>query len=870
MRHDPRALFPLRLAPGNQRTFTGQSLAAIAFPLGGIGTGTVSLGGRGQLQDWEIFNRPAKGRDLPLTFFALWARAEGGETVVRVLERAPLPPYMASHGFSRSGTAGLPHLRECRFTGAYPFAWLEFDDDRLPLQVGLEAFNPFVPLDEDASGLPVAVFLWHLHNPAEVPVPATLLFNTTNPVGFNGRTWRNEDFGGNVNELRREPGATGFLLKGSDRIPTDDVRFGTVAVAAPHEDVTYQAHWLRGGWFDELQRFWDDFSADGELEPIEPEPSPDGRTDCASLGLRLVVPPHETVRAPVILAWHFPNLVNYWNREEEVHGKWCGNWYATRFEDAWHAARHALGGLDDLEAATRRWQRAFFDSTLPPEVLDAASSQASTIRTTTCLRTADGKFNGFEGSSDNAGCCPMNCTHVWNYEQALAHLFPQLERTMRDSDFLCATRDDGRMGFRLLIPAYQPHEFKPAADGQMGCLLKLYREWQLCGDTDWLKALWPKARRALEFAWQHWDPDADGVMTGEQHNTYDIEFWGPSPMMGALYLGALKAGAAMAEAVGDVGSAEKYRDILSSGSRRLDELCWDGEFYVQRIPTPDQIATDGITGMGEAATPAEGTEGPKYQFGPGCLSDQLLGQWFCHVVGLGYVLPDARVKDALLSVFRHNFRRSLREHANCQRVYALSDEAGLLLCSWPNGGRPTLPFPYSDEVWTGIEYQVAAHLIYEGFVQEGLEIVRAARDRSAGFNRNPWDEPECGHHYARAMSSWSLVLALSGFRYSAVEQRLGFAPMVRPEDFRCFFSTGTGWGVFSQRAEGGVFRARIRLDYGELTLRTLELATHATDASAMLQDTALPVTVVAADRRIRVEFPEPVTLTAGETLTVWA
>ena len=870
MPRSPHAILPSHLASGNQRTFTGESLRAIAFPLGGIGTGTVSLGGRGQLHDWEVFNRPAKGRDLPFTCFALWAQADGQKPLVRILEREPLPPYTSSHGFARERMAGLPHLQECRFTGAYPFAWLEFDDDRLPLQLGLEAFNPFVPLDDGASGLPVAIFLWHLHNPGAVPVRATLLLNIANPIGFDGQTWRNEDFGGNVNELRREAGATGFFLKGSDRIAPDDVRFGTMAVVTPHRNITYQAHWLRGGWFDELQRFWDDFAADGELQPIAPDPSPDGRTDCASLGLRLTVQPHETVRLPVILAWHFPNLVNYWNREEEVRGQWCGNWYCTQYDDAWQAARYTLDHLDELESATRKWQRAFLDSTLPPEVLDAASSQVSTIRTTTCLRTADGNFHGFEGSSDNAGCCPMDCTHVWNYEQALAYLFPQLERTMRDSDFLCATRDDGRMGFRLLIPAYKPHEFKPAADGQMGCLLKLYREWQLSGGTEWLRRLWPKARLALEFAWQHWDPDADGVMTGEQHNTYDIEFWGPNPMMGALYLGALRAGAAMAEALGDAQCAEKYRDILSSGSRKLDELCWEQDFYVQRLPPPEQIATDGIAGMGEASRPAEGTEGPKYQFGLGCLSDQLLGQWFCHVVGLGYVLPEPRVQQALLSVFRHNFRRSLREHANCQRVYALNDEGGLLLCSWPHGERPALPFPYSDEVWTGIEYQVAAHLIYEGFVQEGLEIVRAVRDRSAGLNRNPWDEPECGRHYARAMSSWSLVLALSGYRYSAVEQRLAFAPKVQPDDFRCFFSTGGGWGVFSQRADETGFRAQVHLDYGELTLRTIDLATQATEATVMLEDTPLGATVGSSAAGIRLDFAEPITLRAGETLAIKA
>src|SRR5262249_30905748 len=201
-----------------------------------------------------------------------------------------------------------------------------------------------------------------------------------------------------------------------------------------------------------------------------------------------------------------------------------------------------------------------------------------------------------------------------------------------------------------------------------------------------------------------------------------------------------------------------------------------------------------------------GESQPRYQYGPGCLSDQLLGEWFCRVVGLGDVLPPERVHAALSAVVRHNWRRSLADHESCQRTYALNDEAGLLLCTWPRGGRPAYPFPYADEVWTGIEYQVAAHCIYEGLVEEGLAIVRGVRARHDGARRNPWDEFECGHHYARAMASWSLILALSGYHYSAPEGRLSFAPVaaaVPPGgEFRCLFTTGGAWGTFLLRPDG--------------------------------------------------------------------
>jgi hypothetical protein len=144
-------------------------------------------------------------------------------------------------------------------------------------------------------------------------------------------------------------------------------------------------------------------------------------------------------------------------------------------------------------------------------------------------------------------------------------------------------------------------------------------------------------------------------------------------------------------------------------------------------------------------------------------------------------------------VYKYNFQRGFAEHHSTQRAYALNDESGLLLASWPHGGRPPIPFVYSDEVWTGIEHQVASHLLYEGFVEEALEIVRAVRARHNGFNRNPWNEVECGNHYARSLSSWGLVLGFSGVDWNAQKRRLRVAPAA-PGTLRTFFSTGTGWG----------------------------------------------------------------------------
>jgi uncharacterized protein (DUF608 family) len=602
-------------------------------------------------------------------------------------------------------------------------------------------------------------------------------------------------------------------------------------------------------------------------------PSPDGETDVGTLGLTASIAPGATVELPFILSWHFPNLTNYWNGEEKVKGQRLGNYYTTRFGDAWDVARYTSSNLQRLESETRTYHDTLFESTLPPVVLDAVSSQSAIMRTTTCLRTEDGRFHAFEGCSDNSGCCPMNCTHVWNYEQALAHLFPDLERTMRFTDYDTNTLPSGEQRFRTLLPITSGAlwNFVPAADGQMGGILKLYREWQMCGDDAFLRKLWPTAKQTLEYAWLVWDKDRDGVMEGEQHNTYDVEFYGPNTFMGALYLGALRAAEEMARALGDKDSADEYRRIFTSGSKKMDKQLWNGEFYVQSVRNPgpgDSIKDRYVPHNPPAMYP--GDDQPRYQFGPGCLSDQMLGQWFAHVVGLGYLLPPAHVRRTMRSIAKYNVRKDLSEHNNCQRTYALNGEGGLLLCTWPKGGRPRYPFPYGDEVWTGIEYQAAAHMIYEGMIEQGLGIVQRARQRHDGIARNPWNEFECGHHYARAMSSWSLLLALSGYHYSAPARRMSFAPRVNAADFRCFFSTGSGWGSYRQKVDGGALTATIELSYGSLALRTLGLAlldgVSAEHVTVTGPGGKLAATVQVEGRQALVELAHEVKLEAGQRL----
>jgi hypothetical protein len=413
------------------------------------------------------------------------------------------------------------------------------------------------------------------------------------------------------------------------------------------------------------------------------------------------------------------------------------------------------------------------------------------------LRQTDGRLWCWEGCADNNGCCAGSCTHVWNYAQALPHLFPALERTLRETEFGPSQDERGHQQFRSALPI-RPlvHDFHAASDGQLGGMMKVYREWRISGDTEWLRRLWPKVRTSLNYCIELWDPGHKGWLEEPHHNTYDIEFWGPDGMCTSFYLGALKAATLMGRALAD--DVSSYDDLLGKGLARMEKELFDGEYFIQKVEWQNLRAKNPLAERGNY--PPEETarlekEGPKYQCGRGCLSDGVLGSWMALVCGVGQVIDPKKIASHLKAVHKYNLKYDLTEHPNPQRPsYACGAEGGLLLCTWPKGGELSLPFVYSNEVWTGIEYQVASHLISMGMVTEGVEVVRTARDRYDGRARNPFNEYECGHWYARAMSSYALLQSLSGARYDAVDKILYLQPRVSG-DFRCFLSTATGYGT---------------------------------------------------------------------------
>lgn len=804
------------------------------MPLGGLGTGCICLNGQGGMQDFSIRNQPATsgvpdGHGTTDSSFAL-LHIKGRKPVTKLVE-GPMPVEKMynlgtkGQGFRQGGHEGLTRFSKSTFAGEYPFGNVRLTDPDIPLRVSITGFNPFIPLDQVNSGIPCAILEYTLENRGKSRVDYELSYHLSHLAGGSSRsgaqTTRNEVIPGGVHLYNVEPEGT--------------EQAGSASLTVVGHRPAVKAMWFRGGWFDSISALWREVST-GDFKTNKGEDAADytGRNG-GSILLKGSLKPGEQITYPIVISWHFPNC-HYDARRvnnKEAGGDACCDqplwrpFYASRWDSAAAVAAYVQKNYTSLRSRTQAFHDALFKSTLPSYVLDAVSANLAILKSPTLLLQENGNAWGWEGCFVGHGCCAGTCTHVWNYAQALPHLYPQLERTFRETELECSMDRRGHMTFRSSLPDGETdHQFHAASDGQLGGIMKIYREWQISGDKDWLKRMYPLTKRSMDYCIRVWDPRGRGVLEEPHHNTYDIEFWGPDGMCTSFYLGALAAMAELSRDVGKPTNAERYEELGKKGAAYLDRHLWNGSYYEQRV-TYRGLKDKSFAKLVDKVTARSGEvdrllkrEGPKYQYGTGCISDGVIGSWMAAIYGIDSPLSRRRVRRNLKAIFEHNFKPDLRSHACTQRPgYAWGKEAGLLLCSWPKGGKPTLPFVYSDEVWTGIEYQVASHLMEEGLVDEGLTIVKGARDRYDGHARNPWNEYECGNYYARALASYAFLGSLSGFRYSLAKKKLWFGPRLEVKPFTTFFSTASGFGTITLTDKA----LTIDMVEGELDVETIEL-----------------------------------------------
>jgi uncharacterized protein (DUF608 family) len=820
---------PALTETGESRVYSGKHLEAISFIVGGIGAGGIQFNGNGEPAIWQIATNHTEIR-VPDTFLAIRAQPEGGQPVIRALQTKPIGAFKA--------------MKSLSFQGEYPFGWYHFEDPDLPVKVELEVFNPLIPMDLKNSSIPCAIYTVKTTNTSRKPVQIDVLASQQNAIGYAEGVA--SGYGGNSNHVIEKNGSTRLHMTraGKEGKPEDMV------LMTQARDASGVASW------DTSSELYRAFEAGGHLKgPTGTDPSPDGQTVNGALSAPLTLAPGESKSVTYVLTWYFPNAVHGEPKQKSWHH--TGNMYSNWWKDATGVADYMAVHLEDLTARSRLFHDTLYASNIPRWLLDRLSSQQAVLRSQTCWWSAEGYFGAWEGCNPNKGCCGGNCTHVWHYAQAHARLLPELGRKMREQDF----------DFQLeggMIPFRHFHK-NAATDGVFGTILNAYREYLCSNDEAWLKELWPKVKKAMDWGIEEWDPNEDGFLQNLQHNTLDGEMAGCSSWLGTLYLSALQAMASMADRMGEADVASRYRTIHQSGAKLQNDQLWNGEYYIQ--VTDEKRIEDYLDG---------------------CHIDQVLGEWWADQVNLSRNYPEDRVTAALHALLKHNFLPNFSGQSQKPRQYVTESDAGMKMITWPRNPQPIPSMKYGDEVMTGFEYGAGVSMLQNGMLQEGLMVLKAIYDRydgclrtegitdmgtaAWGYTGNPFGDDECGKFYGRSLSVWSALLALQGFVYDGPAGRIGFLPRWKPEEHASFFTVAEGYGLFTQQLNQNKLTASIDLKEGQLPLNEVDLslgnAKKPESIHVKLGDQSVDATFGMTDGRLRISFKKTITLKPGQTLDI--
>ena len=776
-------------------------------------------------------------------------------------------------GPPREYLTGLPHFRQIKFDGRFPIAQLSYIDDTFPGRVRQKAFNPFIPGNGDDSSIPAAFFEIEITNIAENPIDYTVAFSVGSPFSKAST----------LSLFNSDNGNSFLTIKNNDAAPMNP-DYGDITLGTDADNTSYQEYWYRGHWFDNLAVYWRDLNKPGSFSNRRyPEksaiPGADSLSDHGLLATHLSIDPGDSATVRFILTWSFPVYKNYWNPglySQNTAPKKLNfrNYYSHIFNNSNESAAYGLAHWERLDEMTTLFRDTLFSSTLPECVIDAVSANLSTLKSPTSVRLEDGTFYGWEGCHPDAGCCEGSCTHVWNYGYALPFLFPSLERSMRDATLIQNLGPAGDLTFRLMLPiGSRRWDFRACVDGQFGEIIKVYREWKISGDMEWLRRHWPRVTSSLEYAWSSenpdaWDRERSGVISGRQHHTLDMELFGPNAWLTGFYHAALTAASEMAAVLGDEKRMRSYRSIFEKGYSWVKENLFNGEYFVQQLDLHDQSIIEryreGSSLIGDAMSAYWDDEHGeiKYQLAGGSHIDQVLAQWHANLTGLGEIYDPVQYRSALATILRRNFKRKMRDFANPCRVFCLNDESGVVICDYGTDG-PAFEIPYAAETMNGFEYAFAAQLISSGMLDEGVNVVQAIRNRYDGHRRNPWNEFECGSNYARSMASYSLLLVFSGFAYDTPNRSVAFTPplpLERTGTFRSLWALNDAWGVVNIDTS----RFELTVHSGILEIRRI--------GAGFLKTTAL--TSVTIDREQIpyrsqsrwIVFDQPVVVAAGKTV----
>lgn len=857
---------------GTPEVYSGDDLKHIGMPVSGICTGQVYLGGDGRLWHWDVF------KSLGGTDELIDPRGHHYATPITV--KSPIDQGFAlqihndeQSKIRRLDSSGFSNIT---FEGRYPIGYVNYSDDSCPLEVALQAFSPFIPLDENSSGLPLTVMEYTIRNRSKETVAFSVSGWLENKV-----CCYDDEIGKGLrrNTVSKESGAL-ILHCNADATTESDpsqlVAYGNMSLALLDDNGHGRAcAVLEGDLGDQVAMEQVVFDQLHTAAEIQSDSLPFGTKTVGAIGQDLVLEPgaEHTVRFAV--AWYFPayssGYVFHSSMEDIPDLENLRRHYAKQFQSSQAVITHLADNYSNLAGLTRLWVETWYDSTLPYWFLNRTFLNTSTLATQTCHWFDNERFYAWEG----VDCCPGTCQHVWQYAQTIARIFPNFERSLRENiDYGIAFRSDGSIEYRaeaniadVNMKSENESEAFFAADGQLGTILRVYREHTMSSDAGFLSRIWPRVKKSLEFM-MTLDSNDDGLLDVAQFHTLDTSWHGEIPWISSLYLAALAAGKKMAEEMADEDFAKECNTRLSVGRVSFVEQLFNGEYFVHK-PNPDRPDSMDLT--------------------EGSYIDQVFGQGYAMQLGLERVIPKQESVSALKALWKYNYTPDVgpyRENfkgVEGGRWYAMPGEGGLLMCTWPKNDcnrsefEPTLlgldvtSEGYLNECMSGFEYQVASHMVAEGLVEEGFAITRTIHDRYHPSKRNPWNEVECSDHYSRAMACYGVFLNACGFEYHGPNGHLSFSPKLTEENFQAAFTTAEGWGSYRQTVVQDSQIAELHLKYGGLTINTFAFGLGNEIACSEVQITLngqvlsgkLEGTV---HQGAMIRFKDTVTLIAGDVL----
>ena len=828
-------------AHGSTTVYEGERLEAINFIVGGIGAGGIQFNGNAEPAIWQIACNYEEHR-VEDSFLAIRAQAEGGKSVLRALQT--------------TAAGAFAPMASLKFEGEYPFAKYLFEEPALPVEVEMEVFNPFIPMDLKNCAIPCAIYTVTVKNTSGSKVRVDLLASQKNALGFNeGKGKGNFKFGKNQNEILKKGGATCLHMTRAGNDSADMVLMTSAA------GTTGSAEWA------DSKVFQDEVDSEGSLQgPAKSKVSPAGQSVNGALSAPLELAPGESKSVSFVLTWYFKAGRHGSGKAIPMEGEgmsnsvaWTGKGqnYTNWWPSAMGVAEYLQENLTELTRRTRLFHDTLYASSLPIWLLDRMSSQLAVLRSQTFWWSDNGYLGMWEGCNEDAGCCGGNCTHVYHYAQAHARLLPEMGRLLRDQDYDRQTPNG--------LTPYRHTNKVGAADGFYGTILNTYREHLCSKDNSWLESQWPEVKKGMDWSIGHWNPSRDGFMETTQHNTLDGDFMGCSSWIGSMYLAALEAAARMADMVGDSRSAAEYRKIRESGMKLQNERLWNGEYYIQK-------------------------QGKKrsQDYLDGCHIDQILGEWWADQLDIDRCYPEERSRKAMESLLKYNFLTDFQGHSLKPRQYCEVTDGGMKMITWPKDPQPIPGMKYGDEVMTGFEYGAAVTMIQNGMLKEGLMVIKIIFDRYNGrlrtegvskvrngpwgYSGNPFGDDECGKFYGRSLSVWSALLALQGFIYDGPKGRIGFRPVLTPEDHSSFFTVAEGYGLYSQKIGHQEFAASLEIKEGQLELKELTLSVtegkQVKSSQVILGDKKVNARLESSGRDLRVSFPDSITLTPSQALSI--